>query len=316
MSIHDAHRYKELHLGQLRAFCECIRQKSFTAAARALKMSQPAVWQQVRALERHFGVSLLRQSGREWGPTEDGRILLDLAGSLLGSIDSLKETFEQRRRELPRTLFLIGHLGVLVEELARPVVDFCRQYPQIQVAVSPSYSGLGRWLELLLIGDADLAFLPLNVVAAAHRRLVEWEPLCVRPASLVLPTSHPLAGKRRITLTDLVRHPLMLPRTEMPWRKQFDDVLERAGLLSQLQILVEVDITQAACHYASMGLGAALLPFSGEGLEYPRIRVRPVGDLLPGEEIVMAWRRGCTPRSQAQLFADFVRQRLASAKPT
>jgi DNA-binding transcriptional LysR family regulator len=125
-----------------------------------------------------------------------------------------------------------------------------------------------------------------------------------------------LAGKRRISLADLVRHPLMLPRTEMPWRKQFDDVLAQAGLLPQLRILVEVDITQAACHYASMGLGAALLPFSGEGLEYPHVLVRPLSDLLPGEEIVMAWRRGSTPRSQAQLFADFVRQRLASARPT
>ena len=69
-------------------------------------------------------------------------------------------------------------------------------------------------------------------------------------------------------------------------------------------------------HYASMGLGAALLPFSGEGLEYPNVRVRPIGNLLPGEEIVMARRRGCTPRSQAQLFADFVRQRFAFARPT
>lgn len=316
MPNRDAHRYKELHLGQLRAFCECIRQKSFTAAARALKISQPAVWQQVRALERHFGVSLLRQSGREWGPTEDGRILLDLAGSLLGSIDSLKETFEQRRRELPRTLFLIGHLGVLVEELARPVVDFCRLYPQIQLAVSPSYSGLGRWLELLLIGDADLAFLPLDALATSHRRLVEWEPLCVRPASLILPASHPLADKRRMHLTDLVRYPLMLPRTEMPWRKQFDDVLEHAGLLPRLQVLLEVDITQAAYRYVSMGLGVALLPLSAEDLEYPRVRVRPVDGLVPGEEMVMAWRRGCTLRSQAQLFADFVRQRLASPRST
>src|SRR5437870_4154121 len=129
------HRYKELHPGQLRAFCECVRKKSFTAAARALHVSQPGVWQQVRALERDLGVSLLQRRGRELKPTEDGQVLLELASSIVGAVDSLREVFDQRRQNVPRTLTVIGSPGVLTEELAQPVVEFCRQHAQIKVAL-------------------------------------------------------------------------------------------------------------------------------------------------------------------------------------
>src|SRR5262249_28767511 len=126
MARNVTHRYKELRLGQLRAFCECVRQKSFSAAARALGLSQPAVWPQVRALERDVGTGLLRRRGRDWEPSEAGWVLLELAASILGTVDSLKDLFEQRRRDVPRTVVLIGSPGILTEELARPVVEFCR----------------------------------------------------------------------------------------------------------------------------------------------------------------------------------------------
>src|SRR5262249_16370475 len=123
------HRYKELCLRQLRAFCECVRRKSFSAAARTLRMSEPTVLHQVRALERDVGVTLLQRRGREWAPSEDGLILLKLASSIVDSVDSLKEIFDQRRTDLPRTVTVLGSASVITEALAQPVVEFCRQYP-------------------------------------------------------------------------------------------------------------------------------------------------------------------------------------------
>src|SRR5438132_201688 len=110
------HRYKEMRLGQLRAFCECGRRKSFSAAARALNLSPSAVWQQVRALERDCAATLLQRQGRLWELTEDGRVLLELASSIVGGADSLQETFAERRAGVLRTLTVLGSPGVLIEE--------------------------------------------------------------------------------------------------------------------------------------------------------------------------------------------------------
>src|SRR5262245_3389528 len=132
MPENAALRYKDLNLGQLRAFAACVRHQSFSAAARALAMSQPAVWQQVRALERSVGAGLLRKRGRQLATTEDGDLFLELAASVLGSVDSLQEAFAQRRRQAPRSLVVIGSPGVISEELARPVAAFCRKHPALR----------------------------------------------------------------------------------------------------------------------------------------------------------------------------------------
>ena len=252
-------RYKELQLGQLRAFCAFLRHKSFSEAARALHMSHSAVWQQVRALERQFGASLLQRHGRLWQPSEDGQALLELASSILGSVDSLKEAFQQLADDMPRTLTVIGTPGVLMGELARPLVQFYGQYPNIHATLITNSSIDLTW-DLLMAGEADLAILPLDLVgSASRRRLGVLEPLCARPAVLVVPEGHPLSRKRRLTLADLVQHPLILSEPNNEWCLQAKEIFRAAGLLDRLRVLLEVSLTQAA-RRGRVPLGAGQAP--------------------------------------------------------
>src|SRR5262249_31274399 len=55
------HSYKEIRLQQLRSLCETARLGSLTAAAAALGLAQPTVWEQVHALQREFGVKLIER---------------------------------------------------------------------------------------------------------------------------------------------------------------------------------------------------------------------------------------------------------------
>jgi DNA-binding transcriptional LysR family regulator len=205
---------------------------------------------------------------------------------------------------------VIGSPGILTEELARPVVDFCRQHPKVHVTVL-SYAGL-RTLDLLVSGEADLAVLPLASAVGGHRQLLISEPLSLRRWVLVAPQGHPLAKRRRLSLEDIVQHPLILPEKASNWRKRVEEVLANAGLLAKLRVALEVSITLAARRYVSLGLAAALLPEPHDGLTFSGMVTRPLGDLLPPEEIVVLWRRGATPRPQARLFADFARESLAA----
>ena len=58
--------FKEMRLQQLRGLCEIARQGSFSAAAAALRISRPAIWQQVRALEQEFDASLVDSEDWDW----------------------------------------------------------------------------------------------------------------------------------------------------------------------------------------------------------------------------------------------------------
>lgn len=297
-------RFKELRLEQLRAFIECARRRSYSAAARALHRSQPAVWQQVHALERDLGVPLLRRRGRECTLTEDGGVLLEMAADLLGSVDSLRERFAGRRQEIARPLVVIGTPGIVTEELARPVVRFCRRFPEVQLTLL-NYAGL-RTLDLLLSGEADLAVLPLASEVAGQRQLLEVEPVHERPWVLAAPPGHKLLRQRRLTLADLTGYPLILPEVGSNWRVRLDDRFRAAGLLERVRVACQVSLTLAARRYVSLGLGVALLPLPRAGLKFARLATRPLGDLLPAEPIVMVWRRGARPRPPARQFADCV----------
>jgi DNA-binding transcriptional LysR family regulator len=302
-------RYKELNLAQLRAFAACVQSASFSAAARVLNMSQPAVWQQVRALERSVGAELLRKRGRALALTEDGELFLELTSSVLGNVDSLQRAFAERRRQAPRSLVVIGSPGVITEELARPVSAFCRRHPQVRLRLL-SRAGPGT-LDLLVSGEADLAVLPLGSEVADQAPYIVTEPLCRRPWVAAIPKSHPLCRKRQLTPADLARYPLILPEQDSNWRRRVDDVFRAAGVLDQLRVVLEASTTLAARRYVSLGVGIALLAEPRESWQVPRVVSRSLDHLLSAEEIVLVWRRGAKSRPEALRFADFLKSSLS-----
>src|SRR5690348_16120284 len=89
--------YKETTAQQLRSFHEVARLGSFAAAATALSLANPTVWQQVRALERDLGTRLLEPSGRGCRLTEDGKIFAELVGPVVASLNSLKRRLHEAR---------------------------------------------------------------------------------------------------------------------------------------------------------------------------------------------------------------------------
>jgi DNA-binding transcriptional LysR family regulator len=298
-------RHKELNLSQLRAFAACVRSESFSAAARALAMSQPAVWQQVRALERSVGVDLLRKRGRLLATTEDGDLFLELAATVLGNVDALQEAFAQQRRQAPHSLVVIGSPGVISEELARPVAAFCRRHPALRLRML-SRAG-PRTLDMVVAGEADLAVLPVGSEIAHQARFIVTEPLCRRPWVAAIPKGHPLARKRQVGLEDLARYSLILPEQDSNWRQRIEDLFRATGLLDKVRVVLEASTTLAARRYVSLGVGIALLAQPQARWEVPGVITRSLDRFLGSEEIVLVWRRGAKPQPHARLFADFLK---------
>ena len=90
--------YKADRLKPLRAFCQTARLGSVSRAAEALYVSQPAITQQLQALERELGVKLFERSGRRLVPTREGEALYTLARPLVEGIDGLDGAFREHLR--------------------------------------------------------------------------------------------------------------------------------------------------------------------------------------------------------------------------
>src|SRR5690348_5833381 len=111
--------YRELSLQQLRSFREVCERGGYAAAARGLFLTTPAVWEQVQALERYYGVSLLERDGHVIRPTVEGQHLLEMIRPLLAGLDSSRDALQQKSGVLPAQLALATNLRVLREEISR-----------------------------------------------------------------------------------------------------------------------------------------------------------------------------------------------------
>lgn len=119
-------RYKELNIGMLRAFSECARLKSFSAAAKRLSCSQPVVWQQSMPSSGNSGVKLFERRGRELCLIPEGHVLVELANTIVASMDSLRAAFSDRVAHVRRPLRVAGSPNRFTEDLAKPSAQFCR----------------------------------------------------------------------------------------------------------------------------------------------------------------------------------------------
>jgi DNA-binding transcriptional LysR family regulator len=269
-------------------------------------MSHSAVWQQVRALERRFGVSLLQRHGRSWRPTEDGEALFDLIANLLHSADSLDEAFQQLRGELPRELRVIATPGSAAGELAGPVAEIKRRHPSTRVRISLG-STLEQTVEELLTGTSDVAILTASMIGQRQRSSLQVIPLRERLAGVLVPVRHPLVRRARLMLEDLAAHPLIIPAPAFSWRQRCDEVFRAAGLWDRMHVSVEVSLIQAIEELVRRKVGVGLSPLVSGWKPGPGVVILPAAHLFPADGLVLLRRRGKL-RPQAQLLEELLLQ--------
>src|SRR5919108_3028667 len=122
---------------QLAAFCAVVEKRSFSQAAERLGVTQPAVSQQIRALEKRLGQRLLDRSGRRVEPTEAGLRLYRGAQRLLALEDQvLEEVAGVDQGGLSGTLAIgasTGPGGAVVPVL---LAEFQQRHPGLSIALS------------------------------------------------------------------------------------------------------------------------------------------------------------------------------------
>jgi DNA-binding transcriptional LysR family regulator len=307
-------RFKEVSFSQLRTFCECVRQGTYAAAARTLHLSQPAVWQQVRALERLAGVPLLERHGRALRLTEDGRILWEQAHTVLGNVESLWTTFNERRQVLPRSLTIIATPAILSEELARPVAAFQQAHQDILLHLQ-SQHGLPA-LDWLTRGDADMAIVPADVLLIADHAQFCREQLGQRVATLIVRKQDRLARRRKLELGDLIQTPLILPLEDNHWFVQVQAILRTHDLADRLRPAIRVGHILTAQTLVALGVGPALMPMPEHGSPPAGLIYRKLDHLLPSLPLYLLTRRGVNLRPHVRQFIEVVRSYMNSCRRT
>jgi DNA-binding transcriptional LysR family regulator len=182
---------------------EVARHGSFSKAARALYLTQPAVSRQVAKLEQEAGVRLLDRTSTGLRLTDAGRVALDRAEAIAGHLAAAEAELEAIATLSAGRL----RLGAFPTVAATLVLDairvFRRRHPGVDLTFMET--GTRGVLQRLRAGEIDLAlaFRERGQPAPSNWDGLHAEHLLVDPLSVALPKSHPLAGKDAIRLRDL-----------------------------------------------------------------------------------------------------------------
>jgi DNA-binding transcriptional LysR family regulator len=273
----------ELHL--LRSFREVARERSFTAAAKNLVLTQPAVSQQVKALEDELGERLFDRTGRDVRLTAPGEVLLEATERVFALVDdATRRIREARTSDEGRVTLACGDTVTLY--LLPPVLgEFRRRFPKAEVSVRNHASR--EVLDLVLSGAADLgvATAPPHLDAA-----LEAAPLLDETFVLVLPPAHPLSTKASVSPSDVDGEPAVLIAKPAVTRSILDRGLREAGV--RLVPVMESGNFEVVKAYVARGFGVSVLPaMAVTDADRGTLSVKPLPASFPKRRLVVIRRK-------------------------
>ncbi|MDH6109149.1 DNA-binding transcriptional LysR family regulator [Kitasatospora sp. MAP12-15] len=239
----------------IRTFHEVVNTGSYTGAARVLGYTQPAVTQQIKALERDVGVPLFARAGRRMRLTEAGETLARHAEVILGNLGAAQQQLRALSRlragQVRVCAFPSANATLIPDAMARLLT----QHPGVRVELleaEPPES-----LNRLLAGECDiaLAFRYPGMRAEVPPELVEI-PLMEDLLTVLLPVGHQLARRHAVRLTELTgaRWIAGCPRC----RANFLHVCAEEGF--QPDIVFTTDDNLAIQSLVAAGVGLAVVP--------------------------------------------------------
>ncbi|WP_171169822.1 LysR family transcriptional regulator [Streptomyces sp. I05A-00742] len=283
------------HLRVLRAVATT---GSFSAAARELGCTQPAVSQQMKALEQSAGTPLLVRAGREMRLTEAGRALVRHAAGILAGLTAAEEEIAAiaglRAGRVRLVSFPSGSSTLVPTALA----GMRAAHPGIQISLVEAEPP--RSVEMLRAGDCEIALAfrypevrgsgPAAGGAAADPDGA-WgkDDLVVRPLLTdrlvgVVPEGHPLAGAEKIGIDEFADEPWIAgcPRC----RRHLVEVCENAGFTPRIDFAT--DDYPAVFGLVGAGLGVAVMPeLAVESVRHRGARTVPVEPAVQREVVAL-----------------------------
>jgi DNA-binding transcriptional LysR family regulator len=294
-----------VRIEQLEYVAAIVRLGSFRRAAEEIHVSQPALSESVRALERELGVDILERGRQGAKVSESGRDVLPHVLTVLDCVDRLREAANEQHQS--RRLVRIGTVNTATAPLVAPVIRKFRETHQATKVelFSGRHDDVQR---ALLEGSADLGL--VNYLAGDDMPpelettpLVSGRPVvCLRPDS-------PLAAHAEVTAADLRSAQLIVMRSGYVMHRYLHRLLDD----DLTGFSYSTDGAEMGKLMVAEGLGVTVLPdFSviGDPLETRGVIAwRPIADDSTSVQLVIQRLRSSSPpRAARDLHRLFVQR--------
>jgi len=295
-----------MNLHQFRFVQEAVRRNlNLTEVAKSLHTSQPGVSKAIIELEEELGIEIFSRHGKRLKRvTEPGQHVLRSIEVILREVGNLKRIGEQFSAEDSGTLSIATTHTQARYVLPVPVAKLRETYPNVNISLhqgAPAQVAQMVMDEVAEIGIAteSLSEYPELVTLPCY----EWEHM------LVIPKSHPLAGKVRITLEDLASEPIITYHPSFTGRTRIDKAFAAKNLTPRIALeAIDSDVIKT---YVRLGLGVGIVAEMAvkDGLDDDLV-ARPASQLFGKNVARIAFKRSAYIRHFVYDFAALLSDRL------
>jgi DNA-binding transcriptional LysR family regulator len=296
---------------RLKVFRVVATHLNFTRAAEELLLTQPAVTQQIKALEDEYGVPLFDRSGGRITLTAGGEALLPFAEQLKAISDEAFAAVANASGKEGGQLAIGASQTIGQYLLPNLVAGFLRENPR--VAFTAMSGNSDAMLEALIAHRIQLAL----IEGPALRKDIHVEPFMEDHMVLVVPASHEWAD-HDVDISMLKEAPLLMREFGSGSRRVVENALAQAGLKKkELNTRMELDSNEGLLSAVEAGLGVTFVSRWAvrNQLSLGTLKLARVRELKLSRKFSIAYPAGPAPSGNAGAFRTFLLARSMDLTP-
>jgi LysR family transcriptional regulator, low CO2-responsive transcriptional regulator len=294
---------------QLITFLEVARQRSFSRAGEKVFRSQSAVSAQIRQLEQEYGDRLLDRSGKTVKLTPAGQIFYEYALRLKSLRDESLVAVADHGQTPRGTLMVGANEATCLYVLPEVFGEYCRHYPDVQISIYRNFTY--KIVEKLENGSLDVGVLSLPVQSPS----LKVQPIFRDRLMLMVSPKNSLAKMKSAHISEVVKHPLLLPKTGHT-RRLLDKLFREYN--SELKVRMELPSIGMIKSFVAADLGISLISasFARDEVAAGRVKLIELEGAELWRELGLAYRRDRTLSVAAKAFITVSRQLATHPKKT
>lgn len=241
-----------MHVENFKIFSDLVESESFSRAAKLNGITQSAVSQQLRAMEKHFSILIVDRSQKQFRLTREGQKLYESAKEILYLYDKLNSELQEMKKVISGTIHISTVYSIGLHELPPYIKVFLAKFPEVNIRVE--YRRANMVYEDILANSIDLG---LIAYPQKHKQL-EILPFHDDILVLVCSPEHPLAKHKTIDISEVAGQKFIGFEPDIPTRKATDAIFREANI--EAEPVMEFDNVETVKRAVEINAGIAILP--------------------------------------------------------
>ncbi len=239
---------------KLKVFCTVAETRSFSKASEIIHLTQPAVSLQIQALEEVYETKLFDRTSSSVVLTPAGEILYKYAKEILSLFAAVEKDIGEITGLVKGSISVGASTTVGNYVLPSVISDFKKKSPKIKIHLL--VGNTKRIVEFLNAGNIDLGI----VEGEATKYKIKTEKLISDELTLIVPSNHPWAKKKEVSIVDLLKEPFIFREEGSGTRQVIERYLSKRGISPQkMKISTILGSTEAIKEAVENGTGLSVV---------------------------------------------------------